>query len=37
MATPLILDSIIDMVAQAVEKSRRDGFLQLDTVPTIEV
>lgn len=37
MATPLILNSIIDMVAQAVEKSRKDGFLQLDTVPTIEV
>ncbi len=37
MATPLILNSIIDMVAQAVEKSRRDGFLQLDTVPAIEV
>ena len=37
MATPLILNSIIDMIAQAVEKSRQDGFLQLDTVPTIEV
>ncbi len=37
MATPLILNSIIDMVAQAVEKSRKDGFLQLDTVPIIEV
>ena len=37
MATPLILNSIIDMIAQAVEKSREDGFLQLDTVPTIEV
>lgn len=37
MPTPLILNSIIDMVAQAVDKSRRDGFLQLDTVPTIEV
>ena len=37
MATPLILNSIIDMVAQAVDKSRIDGFLQLDTVPTIEV
>ena len=37
MATPLILNSIIDMVAQAVEKTRKDGFLQLDTVPTIEV
>ncbi len=37
MATPLILNSIIDMVAQAVEKSRKDGFLQLDTVPAIEV
>ncbi len=37
MATPLILNSIIDMVAQAVDKSRKDGFLQLDTVPAIEV
>jgi len=37
MAAPLILNSIIDMVAQAVDKSRKDGFLQLDTVPTIEV
>ena len=37
MATPLILNSIIDMVAQAVDKARKDGFLQLDTVPAIEV
>ncbi|PKB65482.1 MAG: arginine--tRNA ligase [SAR202 cluster bacterium Io17-Chloro-G2] len=37
MATPLILNSIIDMVAKAVDKSRKDGFLQLDTVPAIEV
>ena len=37
MATPLVLNSIIDMVAQAVDKSRKDGFLQLDNVPSIEV
>ena len=37
MATPLILDFIIDLVAQAVDKARRDEFLQLDSVPAIEV
>jgi arginyl-tRNA synthetase len=37
MASPLVLDSIIQMISQAVEKSRLDGFLQLDSVPEIEV
>ena len=37
MASPLVLDSIIEMISQAVEKSRQEGFLQLDSVPEIEV
>ncbi|PKB84343.1 MAG: arginine--tRNA ligase [SAR202 cluster bacterium Io17-Chloro-G9] len=37
MASTLVLDSIIDMISQAVEKCRREGFLQLDTVPEIQV
>ena len=37
MASPLVLDTIIEMISHAVEKSRQDGLLQLDSVPEIEV
>ena len=37
MAAPLIRDLIIQMVAQAVERARRDGVLQLETVPEVQV
>ena len=37
MASTLVLDSIIEIISQAVEKCRRDGFLKLDTVPEIQV
>ncbi len=37
MATPLIMDAIVDMVTRSVERARRDGFLQLDTVPDVQL
>ena len=37
MAAPLIRDLIIQMVAQSVERARRDGVLQLETVPEVMV
>ena len=37
MASPLVLNSIIDAISQGVEKCRSGGFLQLDTVPEIQV
>jgi arginyl-tRNA synthetase len=37
MAAPLIRDLIIQMVAQSVERARRDGVLQLETVPEVAV
>ncbi len=37
MASTLVLDSIVETLVHAVEKCRRDGFLQLDTVPDIQV
>ena len=37
MASTLVLDSIIETLVHAVERCRRDGFLQLDTVPEIQV
>ena len=37
MATPLVLDMIVEMVNQAVAQARRDGLLQLETVPEIQV
>ena len=37
MASPVVLDTIIETLAQSVEKCRADGFLHLDTVPEIQV
>ncbi len=37
MATPLALDLISDLVSRAVEQARRDGFLQLETVPEVQL
>ncbi len=37
MATPLVIDTIRQMVAQGVESLRRDGDLQLETMPDIQV
>ncbi|MDP6550088.1 MAG: arginine--tRNA ligase, partial [Dehalococcoidia bacterium] len=37
MATPLALDVIVEMLNQAVAQARRDGLLQLETVPEIQV
>ena len=37
MDSPLVLNSIIDAIAQGVEQCRSAGFLQLDTVPEIQV
>jgi len=37
MATPLVLDSIAKLVADALEQARSDGLLQLDTMPDIMV
>lgn len=37
MATPLVLDSIAQLVANALEQAREDGLLQLDTMPDIMV
>ena len=37
MPAPLVLDLIAEMVTEALEKARRDGVLQLDTMPDILV
>ena len=37
MATPLVLDSITELVSNALEQARSDGLLQLDTMPDIMV
>ena len=37
MPAPLVLDKIADMVTGALEQARRDGILQLDTMPDILV
>jgi arginyl-tRNA synthetase len=37
VASPLVLDIIIDLVSQAVAQARRDGLLQLETMPEILV
>ena len=37
MANPLILNLIEDMVSRSVEQARRDGFLQLETVPEVQL
>ena len=37
MATPLALDAITDMLTQAVEQARKDGLLQLETMPELQV
>ena len=37
VASPLVLDIIVDLVSQAVAQARRDGLLQLETMPEILV
>ena len=37
MPAPLVLDRIAEMVTGALEQARRDGLLQLDTMPDIQV
>jgi arginyl-tRNA synthetase len=37
MATPLVMDLIVDMVTRSVEQARRDGFLQLETMPEVQL
>ena len=37
MATTLVLDVIVEMLNQAVAQARREGLLQLETVPEIQV
>ena len=37
METPLVMDQIVDMVSRSVEQARRDGFLQLETMPEIQL
>jgi arginyl-tRNA synthetase len=37
MATPLVRDVIVEMLNQAVAQARRDGLLQLETMPEIQV
>ena len=35
--TPLAMDIIVDMVTRSVEQARRDGMLQLETVPDVQL
>ena len=37
MATPLVIDTIRQMIAQAVDSLRQDGDIQLETMPDIQV
>ena len=37
MEPPLVLDSITQLVANALEQARADGLIQLDTMPDIMV
>ena len=37
MANPLVLDTIAQLVTQAVEQARDDGLLQLETMPDVMV
>ena len=37
MTTPLAMDIVSDLVTRSVEQARRDGFLQLDTVPDVQL
>ena len=37
MATPLAMNLIVDMVTRSVEQARRDGFLQLETMPEVQL
>ena len=37
MSNPLIMDLIVDLVARSVEQARRDGFLQLETMPEVQL
>ena len=37
MASPLVMDLIVDMVTRSVEQARLDGFLQLETMPEVQL
>ena len=37
MVNPLVMNLIEDMVSRSVEQARRDGFLQLETVPEVQL
>ncbi len=37
MAAPLLIDTIQQLVVEALEAARRDGVLQLETIPEIQV
>ena len=37
MATPLVLDYIANLVSAAVEQARREGMLQVETTPEVQV
>ena len=37
MAAPLVMDLIVDMITRSVEQARRDEFLQLETMPEVQL
>ena len=37
METPLAMDLIVEMVTRSVEQARRDGLLQLETMPEVQL
>ena len=37
MAARLLMDLITDMITRSVEQARRDGFLQLETMPEVQL
>ena len=37
MTAPLVLDLIAEVVSQAVEQARREGMLQLETTPEVQI
>ena len=37
MTVPLVLDLIVEVVSQAVEQARREGMLQVETTPEVQI
>ena len=37
MATPMVLHTVRDLVSQAVQQAQKDGLLQLETTPEIQI